>query len=65
MFAAPLGESIVGKAAERGLIEVRTHNIRDYAEGRHQVTDDRPFGGRRGERRPEHQRRPPGLRMVQ
>lgn len=48
MFAAPLGESIVGKAAERGLIEVRTHNIRDYAEGRHQVTDDRPFGGGEG-----------------
>ena len=48
MFAAPLGESIVGKAAERGLIEVRTHNIRDYAEGKHQVTDDRPFGGGEG-----------------
>lgn len=48
MFAAPLGESIVGKAVERGLIEVRTHNIRDYAKGKHQVTDDRPFGGGEG-----------------
>jgi tRNA (guanine37-N1)-methyltransferase len=48
MFEAPLGESIVGKASQRGLIKVRVHNIRDYATGKHLVTDDRPFGGGEG-----------------
>lgn len=48
MFSSPLEESIVGKARERGLIEVRVHNIRDYAVDKHQMTDDRPFGGGEG-----------------
>ncbi|MFP5212886.1 MAG: tRNA (guanosine(37)-N1)-methyltransferase TrmD [Acidobacteriota bacterium] len=48
MFKAPLGESIVGKAQERGLIQVRTHYIRNWATDRHQMTDDRPFGGGEG-----------------
>jgi tRNA (guanine37-N1)-methyltransferase len=48
MFQAPLGESILGKARDRGLIHVRTFNIRDYATDRHQMTDDRPFGGGEG-----------------
>lgn len=48
MFDSPLGESIVGKARERGLVQVRLHNIRDYAMDKHQMTDDRPFGGGEG-----------------
>jgi len=48
MFASPLSESILGKAVERGLIRVRVHNIRSYARDKHQVTDDRPFGGGEG-----------------
>jgi tRNA (guanine37-N1)-methyltransferase len=48
MFESPLRESIVGKAQERGLIYIRVHNIRDYATDKHQVTDDRPFGGGEG-----------------
>jgi len=48
MFDAPLGESIVGKASQRGLIRIRLHHIRDYAAGKHQITDDRPFGGGEG-----------------
>jgi tRNA (guanine37-N1)-methyltransferase len=48
MFSSPLEESIVGKARDRGLIEVRVHNIRDFATDRHQMTDDRPFGGGEG-----------------
>lgn len=48
MFASPLDESILGKARERGLIEVLVHNIRDYAVDKHQMTDDRPFGGGEG-----------------
>jgi tRNA (guanine37-N1)-methyltransferase len=48
MFVSPLSESIVGKAVERGLISIRVHNIRDYATDKHQMTDDRPFGGGEG-----------------
>lgn len=48
MFASPLRESILGKAVERGLIQTRVHNIRDFARDKHQVTDDRPFGGGEG-----------------
>lgn len=48
MFYSPLRESIVGKAIERGLIRVGLHNIRDYAVDKHQMTDDRPFGGGEG-----------------
>jgi len=48
MVEVPLAESIVGKARKRGLIAVRVHNIRDYAVDKHQMTDDRPFGGGEG-----------------
>jgi tRNA (guanine37-N1)-methyltransferase len=48
MFVSPLRESILGKAQERGLIDARVHNIRDYATDKHQITDDRPFGGGEG-----------------
>lgn len=48
MFSSPLEDSIVGKARERGLVGVRMHNIRDYALDKHQMTDDRPFGGGEG-----------------
>jgi tRNA (guanine37-N1)-methyltransferase len=48
MFSSPMEESIVGKAHDRGLIEVRVHNVRDFAVDRHQMTDDRPFGGGEG-----------------
>ncbi|MGV8074653.1 MAG: tRNA (guanosine(37)-N1)-methyltransferase TrmD [Syntrophobacteraceae bacterium] len=48
MFSSPFRESILGKAIERDLIRVRVHNIRDYAVDKHQVTDDRPFGGGEG-----------------
>lgn len=40
-----LGVSILQKAAERGLIEVGVHNIRDYTHDRHHTTDDTPYGG--------------------
>lgn len=45
LCASPLAGSILGRAGERGLIRVRAHNLRDWAEGRHQVTDDIPYGG--------------------
>jgi tRNA (guanine37-N1)-methyltransferase len=45
MVAGPMTESILGKAIDRELIRVNVHNLRDWAEGRHQVTDDTPYGG--------------------
>ncbi len=48
MFASPLRESILGKAMERRLIEVRTVNIRDFAPDKHHVVDDTPYGGGQG-----------------
>ncbi|MDP8263619.1 MAG: tRNA (guanosine(37)-N1)-methyltransferase TrmD [Candidatus Ancaeobacter aquaticus] len=45
MCNGPLHESIIGKALSAGIIDVKLHNIRDYAEGKHKITDDRPYGG--------------------
>jgi len=45
MFSSYLGQSLLKLAIERGLIDVHLHNIRDWAEGRHRVVDDRPYGG--------------------
>lgn len=45
MFAGPLDESIVLRAREQGLLELRLHNLRDYTHDRHRTVDDRPFGG--------------------
>ena len=48
IFQSPLKHSILGKACEEGLFKVNTINIRDYAEGKHRVTDDYPYGGGKG-----------------
>ncbi|MGQ9647830.1 MAG: tRNA (guanosine(37)-N1)-methyltransferase TrmD [Thermodesulfobacteriota bacterium] len=48
MFSSPLQESILGKAIEKGFIEIRTINIRDFALDKHQVVDDAPYGGGQG-----------------
>ena len=45
MFAGIFSESILKRAQEAGLMTVALHNIRDYAQGRHRVTDDTPYGG--------------------
>src|SRR5438046_2867443 len=45
MFEGPLDESILKRAKERKLIEIVIHQLRDFAEGKHRITDDRPFGG--------------------
>lgn len=45
MLEGPLQASILGKAIEKELLTVSRHNLRDWAEGRHQVTDDTPYGG--------------------
>jgi len=45
IFESPLKESMLKRSIESGLLDVQLHNIRDYAAGRHQVTDDYPYGG--------------------
>lgn len=45
MFSSYINESILGRAQTSGLIKVNLHNIRDYAEGKHRITDEPPFGG--------------------
>ena len=45
MFDSPLRESILGRAIKQGVFEVRAHNLRDWAEGKHLTTDDTPYGG--------------------
>jgi tRNA (guanine37-N1)-methyltransferase len=46
--AAPLGESMIGKAQQRGLVTIKTHNLRDWARDKHRTTDDAPYGGSQG-----------------
>src|SRR5262245_37581629 len=45
IFPTYLDTSILKKARERGLIDVRIHNIRDYTHDKHHTTDDTPYGG--------------------
>jgi tRNA (guanine37-N1)-methyltransferase len=45
VFPSYLESSILQRARKRGLIDVRVHNIRDWATDRHHVTDDEPYGG--------------------
>jgi len=49
MFEGPLTESLLGRARDKGLIDLRIHNLRDFsADPRHKKVDDRPFGGGAG-----------------
>lgn len=47
-FVSILNESMIKKAQEKKLVEFNIVNIRDFAQDKHQVTDDRPFGGGAG-----------------
>jgi tRNA (guanine37-N1)-methyltransferase len=48
MVESPFAMSILGKAVERGIIDIHAWYLRDWAEGRHKVTDDIPYGGGNG-----------------
>ena len=48
LLTSPLEEGIIRRARESGSLEIFSHNIRDYALGKHAMTDDRPFGGGEG-----------------
>jgi tRNA (guanine37-N1)-methyltransferase len=45
VFPIYLNTSILKRARERGLIDLRLHNIRDYTHDKHHTTDDTPYGG--------------------
>ena len=47
-FASPLATGLLGKAGERGLLQVRLHDLRAWAADRHRSVDDAPFGGGAG-----------------
>lgn len=48
MFPGMLGQSLSGKALEKGIWSYNAVNIRDFAEGKHKTVDDTPFGGGAG-----------------
>jgi tRNA (guanine37-N1)-methyltransferase len=48
LFGAFLKAGVLGRAVERGVVEVSITNIRDFARGSHRVADDRPYGGGNG-----------------
>ena len=45
MFPGYLNESILKRAQAAGLLHITLHNLRDYASGKHRVTDEPPYGG--------------------
>ena len=48
MFDSPFAESIVKRAADRGIVQIQVRNIRDYATDKHRTVDDSPYGGGAG-----------------
>ena len=48
MFENVFSTSMLGRACKNGIIDFRTHNIRDYSASKHKNTDDYPFGGGAG-----------------
>jgi tRNA (guanine37-N1)-methyltransferase len=47
-FAAYFAVSILKRAREKNLIEIATHQLRDYAHDKHKTVDDTPYGGGAG-----------------
>lgn len=47
-FNGPFTHGVLAKASEAGIIEIRVHNLRNWAFDRHKTVDDRPFGGGEG-----------------
>jgi len=48
MLSGFISESMMGRAQEKGLLEVQVHDLREWGQGKWQITDDRPFGGGAG-----------------
>lgn len=45
LFTGYLGQSVLKRAIDRGLVDIHLHNIRDWTTDKHKSVDDRPFGG--------------------
>jgi tRNA (guanine37-N1)-methyltransferase len=45
MLSGYVGQSLLRRAIDAGIVDVQLHNIRDWAQGKHRQVDDRPFGG--------------------
>ncbi|MEP6602782.1 MAG: tRNA (guanosine(37)-N1)-methyltransferase TrmD [Spartobacteria bacterium] len=48
MCRAPLGESMMKRAQENKIVDLRVHNLRNWTTDKHHVVDDAPFGGGQG-----------------
>lgn len=48
MFSGPFSESIIKRAAQKKLVEIKLLNIRDFGLGSHRLVDDTPYGGGKG-----------------
>ena len=48
IFRSPLSESLIKKALDKNLIQIRVWNLRDFTEDKHHMTDDYPYGGGAG-----------------
>lgn len=48
MFSSVMGSSMMKRAAEKGILEFRAHDLRDWTHDRHRTTDDEPYGGGSG-----------------
>lgn len=48
MLESPLNTSILKRAQDKGLAEIKVHNLRDYTTNKHRKVDDYPFGGEAG-----------------
>src|SRR5690242_13843477 len=47
-YLAPLKLSLIGKAREAGLVDLRIHDLREFTHDRHRTVDDTPYGGGAG-----------------
>ncbi len=48
LVSVPMGLSMMGRAQEKGLVELRVHDLREQGRGKHRHVDDTPYGGGQG-----------------
>ncbi|MDD5146904.1 MAG: tRNA (guanosine(37)-N1)-methyltransferase TrmD [Candidatus Pacebacteria bacterium] len=48
IFDFYLGQSLISKAQQKGVLKIKTHQLRDFTNDKHNTVDDKPFGGGRG-----------------
>jgi len=48
IFDFYFNQSLISKAQKKGVLKIKTHNLRDFADDKHNTVDDKPFGGGRG-----------------